>query len=59
MLSHEATQLFAVHHYALLTQRCTNAAVSVAFELIADRADPGDQLVRSHGNRRTIIEGRA
>jgi hypothetical protein len=59
MLSHKATQLFAVDHHALLTQRRTDTTISVALELIADRPDPDDEVMRVHRDGRRIIEGRA
>ena len=40
-----------VHHHALVPQRRPDAPVAVALELVADRADPGEDLVRRHRER--------
>ena len=59
MLAHEATQLLAVHHHALVAQGRPDATVAVALELVADRANAGDELVHAEGNGRRIVEGGA
>ena len=45
VLTHQAAQLLAVHHDALVTQGGTYAAATaIAIELVADGADPGEDL---------------
>jgi len=47
VLAHQAAELLAVHHDALVAQRSAHATVAVAFELVADRTDLGEDLSRT------------
>ena len=44
VLAHEAAQLLAVHHDALVTQRGAHASITIALKLVADLADPGEHF---------------
>src|SRR5271170_7113034 len=57
VLSHQTAKLLAVHHDALVAQRRPNPAIAAALELVTDRVDPGDKVVRAQGRRRRIVEG--
>lgn len=59
VFTHQAAQLLAVDHYALLPQHRSNPWVAVALELVADRADPGHQIVTMQRKRSAVVEGRA
>ena len=43
VLSHQAAQLLGVHYDALVAQCCSHPPVTVALELVTDRADPGEE----------------
>ena len=58
VLAHQAAQLLAVHHDASVAQRGAHASIAIAFELIADRADPGEDFPGiQHYCRRVIKRG--
>ena len=56
VLAHQAAKLLAVHHDALVAQRGAHASITVALELVADLADPGDNLPGIQHCWRRIIE---
>jgi hypothetical protein len=57
VFSHQAAELLAVHHHALMAKRSAHAPVAIALELVADRADPAEQIA-GWGRRRAVIERR-
>ena len=54
---HQATELLAIHHNALVAQCCSNPPVAVSLELVADRASLDEKsVVKQHGWLR-VVEG--
>jgi hypothetical protein len=51
MLAHQAAELLVVHHHALVAECRADAPVAITLELVADRADPGQNLFRRQRNR--------
>ena len=59
VLAHQATELFAVHHHALMAQRRPDPAIAIALELVADRVDPGQQVLSIQRRGCGVVKGRA
>src|ERR1700712_1377810 len=58
VLAHQAAQLFPVHNHALVTQRRTDPTVAIALELVADRADPGQNALSIQRGCRDVVKSR-
>src|SRR4051794_24288098 len=56
IVAHESTQLLVVHHHTLMTQRRPDPPVAVALELVANRANPGEEFVFPKANGRLVVE---
>jgi hypothetical protein len=57
VFAHQAPEFLAIHHDALVTQCGPHTTVAVALKLVADNADPDEDLARVQRRRRWIIEG--
>lgn len=59
VLAHQAVDLLAVDDDALLAERGTDAAIAVAFELVADGCHASDELRVVGALDRRVVEGGA
>src|ERR1700712_3218302 len=59
VLPHQPPQFLAVYHNTLVAQRCTDPAITVAFELVTNCADPGEDLPSIQRCRGRVVEGRS
>jgi hypothetical protein len=59
VLAHQATDLLGVHHNTLMAQCRAHPPVTVQLELVADRADPFDNVVLRRRDRKGELDRQA